>query len=108
MPTERETIRKWMRENPERAALLKHLYDKGLLHDMEEAIATSEPLTMICGPESGGIHGSKMAKCECGAVIWLSPSSQELLARRGAAPTRLACMSCGGKAIENDVEAGTN
>jgi hypothetical protein len=59
MPTERQAIRKWMQENPERAATLKDLFDKGLLHGMEEAIAVDEPLTMICGPESGGILGSR-------------------------------------------------
>lgn len=108
MPTERQAIRKWMQENPERAATLKDLFDKGLLHGMEEAIAVDEPLTMICGPESGGILGSRRAKCECGATIWLSPSSRKVLRARGAAPTRLMCMRCGGQALENDLKTGKN
>lgn len=99
--TEREAIKKWMRENPERAAQLRQLYDRGLLHSLE-VLASDVPVTMICGPSAGGIKGSKQALCECGAVIWISPSTQKILAERGAVPTRLICMRCGGQAIQNE------
>lgn len=99
---EREAIRKWMRDNPERAAALRKKFDEGSLTNSVEILESDTPVTMICGPDHGKIDGSKQAKCECGAVIWISPSTQALLAKRGATPTRLICMRCGGRALENE------
>lgn len=98
---EREAIRKWMNENPERAAHLKELFKKGKLNSLE-VLASDTPVTMICGPHHGNINGSQQRLCECGAIIWISPSTQEELKKRGDAPTRLICMRCGGKAIAEE------
>lgn len=91
---ERKAFRRWMNENPERAAQLKKLFEKGKLKSTDDLPETEEEAVFICGPDHGGIDGSKQAQCACGNLVWLSPSTQEVITRRGDAPIRIICMRC--------------
>jgi hypothetical protein len=93
MPTEREAIRKLLRERPEHHAALRKAIEEGRLKSTDE-IPNDEEIVIICGPDHGGVEGSKQVQCGCGELVWLSPSTQALLIERGRYPTRIICMSC--------------
>jgi hypothetical protein len=93
MTTEIEAFRKIMRENPKLKAALGRAIETGRLKDASE-VPPEEEMAIVVGPDHGGVEGSKQAKCACGAVGWLSPSSQELLEARKGFPTRIVCVSC--------------
>jgi hypothetical protein len=93
MPSEREAIRKLLRENPELHRALQKAILEGRLHDAS-AIDSEEEIIIAVGPNHGGVEGAKQVKCECGELGWLSPSSQALMTERGRYPTRVMCMSC--------------
>jgi hypothetical protein len=103
MPTEREALRKALRENPEAAAILHHLVISGRIKT-PDSLDPTEPLNVICGPDHGGITGSKQDKCGCGAVIWLSPSTQEMLTKRGQSPSKLLCPECAVRTMTDDAK----
>jgi hypothetical protein len=59
-------------------------------------VPTPEPAVLICTPASAPlsqvIPGSTTTRCRrCRRVVWLAPSSLELLIRTDAVPV---CMSC--------------
>jgi hypothetical protein len=91
---EREAVRKALRENPVAYRILKKAVDEGKLKSTDDLPETEEEAVFICGPDHGGIDGSKQAQCACGNLVWLSPSSQEVITRRGDAPIRIICMRC--------------
>jgi hypothetical protein len=95
MPSERQVIRQWISDHPERAKQLRRLVESGEIraHD-EDTKTNSNPLTMVCGQEDCKITGSITRLCECGNTIWLSPSTQEMLEARGNLPTTLMCPTC--------------
>jgi hypothetical protein len=93
MPTEREALRKIFRERPELHAALRKAIEDGRLKDASE-VDPNEEFTIVCGPDHGGVEGSKQAKCACGALVWMSPSTQELLKSREGLPTLIKCITC--------------
>jgi hypothetical protein len=94
MSSEREAMRKILRENPELCdALAKALYE-GRLTSIEDMPEEGEEFIFVCGPDHGGVEGSKQVKCGCGAKVWMSPSTQEAWKSRQAFPTRIVCPIC--------------
>jgi hypothetical protein len=93
MPTEREAIRKILRERPELHAALRKAIEEGRLKSTDD-MPDDEEIIIICGPDHGGIEGSKQVQCECGALVWMSPSTQEAWKARQAFPTRILCLPC--------------
>jgi len=93
MATEREAIRKILRERPELHAALKKAVEEGRLKSTDE-MPDDEEIVIICGPDHGGVEGSKQVQCGCGEPVWMSPSTQEALIERGRYPSRIICMSC--------------
>lgn len=100
MPTEREAFRKMLRENPELRTALTKAVEEGRLKDINE-VDPNGAFVIVCGPDHCGIEGSKQVKCECGAAIWMSPSTQEILKEREQLPTRVLCYTC---ATRGDLE----
>ena len=93
MPNEMAVLRAALKANPEVHDKLRSMAEKGMLSTFED-IDPNEPLIVIAAPEPYGIVGSIQAHCECGAVVWLSPSTQAMLKARGDAPTQLSCILC--------------
>lgn len=102
MPTEREAFRKILREKPELHRALAKALDEGRLKGADQIPEEGEEFIFVCGPDHGGVEGSKQVKCECGAAVWMSPSTQELLESRKAFPTRVICIWC---AMKGGLEA---
>ena len=94
MPTEREAIRKLLRERPELHTALREAIEEGRLKSTDELPKEGKEFVFVCGPDHGGVEGSKQVKCECGAAVWMSPSTQEAWKERQAFPTRVMCLEC--------------
>ena len=60
---------------------------------IREAVEDLDELTVVAGP-GHQIAGSKQVVCACGAFAWLSPATQDMMKRRGAAPTLVICTQC--------------
>jgi hypothetical protein len=57
--------------------------------------ADPEPMVICAGPDSFGVIGAMQTQCaRCDALVWLSPSTQELLAKRGNLATEVICVLC--------------
>lgn len=93
MPTEREAIREMLRRRPDLHAKLKRAIEEGRITSTDE-IPEGEPYTIVCGPDHGGVEGSKQVQCACGAKVWMSPSTQDLIKSRERLPTLIKCISC--------------
>jgi len=94
MPTERESIRKFLNENSRVAALLKRGVAEGRIGCSDD-VDKDEVMTVVAGPDSGGVIGSIQSKCDgCGSLVWLSPSTQEMMAKRGDGKTLIRCLDC--------------
>ncbi len=95
MPTEAAVIRAALRNNPEHHAKLRELAESGLIGPLTD-IPADDPLTIIAAPEHFGIDGAQQAKCACGLIVWLSPSTQAMILRRDGNPTppRILCAWC--------------
>lgn len=91
---EREAIRKLLRERPDIHSALRRAMDEGRLKSADDMPEEGEMFIFCCGPDHGGVEGSKQVKCECGAAVWMSPSTQELMKSRKAFPARIVCVSC--------------
>ena len=61
---------------------------KALDFDMDDVV------TVLAGPNHGGVTGSVQSKCGCGSMVWLSPSTQEMMQQRGDKPTIIMCRQC--------------
>ena len=94
MPTEREAIRKILRERPGLHRALAKAIEEGRLTSTADMPEEGEEFVFVCGPDHGGVEGSKQVKCECGAAVWMSPSTQLVLKEREAFPTRILCPVC--------------
>jgi hypothetical protein len=58
-------------------------------------IDPKESITVCAGDDPGGVIGSQQRNCEgCQRVVWLSPSTSEMLAKRGDAPCEILCLDC--------------
>lgn len=91
--TEQEAIRK--AETPTMAEALRRLAQQGRLKKPEELTPAelAGPMVVVGGASHCGIVGSKQARCTCGAIIWLSPSSLEMMARHTGSLTK-RCVRC--------------
>lgn len=97
MPTEREAIRAiraMLRDNPATAEKIRKLALLGELRGLEFCASSPEEVIVIASTDHCGIAGCKQAFCKCGKPVWLAPSTQEMLAERGANPTRIMCVLC--------------
>jgi hypothetical protein len=93
MPSEREAWRAFFRSRPEVRDLFKRLLESNRLATMD-TLDKNEPLTVLAGPAHNGIIGSVQAKCSCGELVWLAPSTQEMMAKRDAATYTIRCPKC--------------
>lgn len=91
---ERDAIRQLLRERPELCEYLAKAVAEGKLKSTDDLPGTEEEVYFVVGPDHGGIEGSKQVQCACGNLGWLSPSTQEVITRRGAAPMRIMCLRC--------------
>lgn len=89
---ESEAWKKFNKENPELGQLITTLQDVGVLAKIDATIDPTEEMIVMCGPESN-ITGSKQVTCGCGALVWISPSTQKALAAHSG-PRTLKCPSC--------------
>jgi hypothetical protein len=103
MPTESEALRKCFDENPGFTAMLRTAYESGKLRSATPEEAAG-PLQFICGPNPGGIVGSKQVRCGCGAICWMSPSTQALIA--GRTDYTITCMGCFEKKVRREEARG--
>jgi hypothetical protein len=98
MPSEREFIRQMVATASER--------DLELLRKLGAADAKQEePMVFVGGPDPMGIVGSKQTVCGCGAEIWLSPSTQKVLAERGDRPSQMMCIFCLARIVKEESDA---
>jgi hypothetical protein len=95
MPDEIAVLRAALRANPEHHKRLLELAEDGAFGPMVD-VPDDVPLTVVAGPEHFGIDNSQEARCECGAVVWLSPSTQRMIIARGGLPKpiRILCGWC--------------
>lgn len=96
--TEREAIRKALRENPQHATALAKMVERGLVSSTKD-IEPTEPVTIVGGLHHANIDGAKQFRCVCGNLVWVSPSTQEVIANRPAGYT-IFCPACFIKLIE--------
>lgn len=103
MPTEREALRAALNENPEQAEKLLDMVRSGKLVGCDEL--PPGPIAVVAAPDHNGIVGARQYRCECGALVWLGPSTQGMLARRGNMDgVRLICIECAMKDIHRAKE----
>lgn len=69
------------------------LQKEGYLETSQSALE-AEDLAVLCGPFANGIKGSKQVRCSCGKLVWQSPATQEMIARRKDRPTTIYCPAC--------------
>jgi hypothetical protein len=93
MPSERERVRAFLDAHPEWAEFLSEKAKAGKLMAAED-IAPSDELIVVVSNNPAEITGSKQVKCGCGAIVWMSPSTQELIRSRKGFPTRVVCVRC--------------
>lgn len=55
---------------------------------------TSQKIVILCGAHHNGIAGSKQAKCSCGAVVWYSPATQQVMTAHKWTDIVLLCPRC--------------
>jgi hypothetical protein len=95
MASELAVLRAALRSNPEHHEKLKELAERGSLGPLTD-VPDDVPLTVVAAPEHFGIDGAKQARCGCGIIVWLSPSTQRMIIARGAVPNaiRVLCAWC--------------
>lgn len=104
MPTEIATLRAALRTNPQHHAWLQECIESGAIQPADDA-TPAEVTTIVAGPEHFGIEGAQQARCECGVVVWLSPSTQAMIIARGAVPQpRIICSLCFRKELRETFE----
>jgi hypothetical protein len=92
-----DILRAFLRDNPEAIKAFNEVFANLRVDDGNAD--TNDVLAVLC---SGGAHvkGSVQRRCECNSIVWLSPSTQKMLEKRGAAPYRLLCPHCLEKEIK--------
>lgn len=93
MSTEREAIRELFRKRPDLANYFRQKIENGTLGSTDD-IPDDEEIIIVAGDAPGGVTGSKQTKCVCGAVVWLSPSTQEMMAQRKQQTMTIKCLPC--------------
>jgi hypothetical protein len=94
MPTEREAIRAILDARPELAALFVQMLKDGRLNSTD-SIDPNEPIIVCAGSDHGGVTGSVQRNCHgCRCLVWLSPSTVEMIKNRGDAPYSILCLEC--------------
>jgi hypothetical protein len=89
--TEREAIRKALDKNPERAAAMRRMAAEGKIVPYTGP-TPGKPLVIVASSSHFGITGSKQARCGCGAIVWLSPSTQAM--QLGDPEAKVICTAC--------------
>lgn len=90
---EKEAIRKAMRQNPMATRRLQEMARRGQLMSSED-VPGDVPLVVVGGAWPSTINGSKQVKCEsCKCLLGISPSTQEMMAKRIAEVT-IRCFPC--------------
>jgi hypothetical protein len=93
MPSERDRIRTFLDQHPEWAEFLSDRAKDGKLMTAED-ITPQDELIVVVSHNPAEITGSVQAKCECGAIVWMSPSTYKLVKSRQPFPTRVLCVPC--------------
>jgi hypothetical protein len=112
MPSEREAWELLIKSRPDLAANLRKHFDnnqtifKRETEGLKEAVMRDE-LTVVASPHHCMIAGSKQALCACGTLVWLSPSTQTIISRRGSSPTNVICGDCWTVMMEKEANAKT-
>ena len=87
------TLRAALKANPDHHAKLRELVESGVIQS-----ASADPCeveTIVAAPERFGIEGAQQAQCACGITVWLSPSTQAMIAARGDVPQPIiTCIWC--------------
>jgi hypothetical protein len=99
MPSEIAVLRAALKADPEYHANLKALCERGLIGPMVD-VPPDKMLTVVATPNHCGIEGCKQDRCECGCIVWIAPSTQAMLIKRGASPHRVICGLCFVKELE--------
>lgn len=99
---ERDAVRMVFRARPEMKEKLRDMYDKGKLKSVND-IPPNDAVIVVGGSGPSLIDGSKPYACaECGALVSLSPSSQEMMEKRGKHLCHIVCISCVVKEASKD------
>jgi hypothetical protein len=93
MPSDVAVLRAALRSNPEHHAKLRELCESGAVGPMVD-IPDDEPIIVVAAPEHFGIEGAKQARCTCGLIVWLSPSTQAMMLKRVGIPALVRCAWC--------------
>lgn len=102
MPSEIATLRAALRANPEFHDKLRELAEAGRL----KPCAVDKVDVIVAAPDHCGIDGAKQAKCACGGVVWLSPSTQAMIIARGDVPQPvIICVCCFQKGLKEMKES---
>jgi hypothetical protein len=92
--TEREALRQMFDASPALARQLRELVVAGKI---KVGFPDSElGDVVVCIGRTTNIDGSQQVRCGCGALGWITPSTQRMVARRGV---RFICMDCFPKLI---------
>ncbi len=87
--TEREALRQMFDARPAFARQLRELVVAGKI---KVGFPDSELReVVVCIGRTTNIDGSRQERCGCGAVGWIAPSTQQMVARRAV---RFICMDC--------------
>jgi hypothetical protein len=94
MPTEIAVLRAALRDNPAHHAKLRELAESGAIGPLTD-IPDDQPFIVIAAPEHFGMEGAKQARCPCGLIVWLSPTTQRMIDERNAIPgPMIMCAWC--------------
>jgi hypothetical protein len=94
MTTERESIRKLLDSHSPVADWLRDGVASGRIRSSDD-VDLDEEIVVVGGDSHEDVDGSKQAKCGvCGSVVWLAPSTQEMMAKRAPASVTIACVRC--------------
>jgi glutamate/tyrosine decarboxylase-like PLP-dependent enzyme len=99
---EREAMRKMFDAHPEIARRIVKLIDARKLLAMNDPTIDGQDIgTVVCSSSREDIDDSVSRLCACGKRVWLSPSTQEVIAARGPSPTRVICVQCWMKELKS-------
>ena len=93
MPSERERLHAFFVAHPEWAEFMSERAKAGKIMSPED-IRPRDELIIVASHNPQRIDGSVQAQCECGAAIWVSPSTDAMRKAREGLPTRVICVPC--------------
>jgi hypothetical protein len=100
MPNEIAVLRAALRIDPEHHARLRELARSGKIKPGLDDVPPDEVVTVVATPNHCGIEGSRQDRCGCGTLVWIAPSTQAMLIKRGTSPHRVICGLCFLKELE--------